>query len=79
MAGSFVDPKTALDSVKSSSWKFFNFRVAGGEMDRSYVLCKLCFNSGNRKIGQVKYCGALLREAIIKKKSQNCGPFPYPL
>ena len=62
---SFVDPKIVLDSIKSSSWKFFNFWVAGGDVDRSYVLCKLCFNSGNRKIGQVKYCGALLREAII--------------
>ena len=41
MDGSFVDAKTALDSVKSSSWKFFNFRVAGGYVDRSYVHCKL--------------------------------------
>ena len=44
MAASFVDPKTVLDSVKSSSWKFLNFRVAGGDVDRSYVHCKLYTN-----------------------------------
>ena len=42
---SFVDPKIVLDSIKSSSWKFFNFWVAGGDEDRSYVYCKLCFES----------------------------------
>ena len=26
-------------------------------MDRSYVHCKLCFDSGNKKRAQVKYCG----------------------
>ena len=26
---SFVEPKAVLGSVKSSSWKFFNFRVSG--------------------------------------------------
>ena len=41
MAESFGDPKTALDSVKSSSWMFFNFRVAGGDVVRSYVHCEL--------------------------------------
>ena len=53
---SFLEPKAVLDSVKSSSWKFFNFRVADGDVDRSYVHCKLCFDTGNRKRAQVKYC-----------------------
>ena len=77
MAGSFVDPKTALDSVKSSSWKFFNFRVAGGDVDRSYVLCKLCFKSGNRKRGQVKYCGALLIWPCIWKPGTRLTTRPW--
>ena len=80
---SFVEPKAVLGSVKSSSWKFFNFRVSGenrrnihfnkalrhsnehlyqsewtgGDIDRSYVHCMLCYNSGNRKRAQAKYCG----------------------
>ena len=28
-----------------------------GDVDRSYVHCKLCFDSGNKKRAQVKYCG----------------------
>ena len=27
---SFVDPKTVLGNMKSSTWKFFKFRLAGG-------------------------------------------------
>ena len=28
---SYVEPRTVLDSVKSSTWKFFKFQVAGGD------------------------------------------------
>ena len=29
---SFVEPKAVLGSIKSSSWKFFNFRVSATSM-----------------------------------------------
>ena len=57
MSDTYVDPKTVLDNVKSSTWKFFKFRLAGGEVDRSYVFCRLCLDGGNLKRGQIKYCG----------------------
>ena len=34
MGDIYVDAKTALDSVKSSTWNFFKFRMSGGEVDR---------------------------------------------
>ena len=61
-----------LENAKSLTWKFFKFWVAAGEVDRSYVHCKLCLDDGQRKkglivclfvretytcSGQIKYCG----------------------
>ena len=37
MGDTYVDAKTVLDNVKSSTWKFFKFRLSGGEVDKSYV------------------------------------------
>ena len=30
MGSNYVDPKTVLDNVKSTTWKFFKFRMEGG-------------------------------------------------
>ena len=72
MSESYVEAKVVLEKAKSSTWKFFKFRVAAGEVDRSYVHCKLCLDDGQRKkglivclfvretytcSGQIKYCG----------------------
>ena len=38
---SFVDPKTVLGNVKSSTWKYFKFRVVGDDIDRSFDLTLL--------------------------------------
>ena len=58
MGSNYVDPKTVLDNVKSTMWKFFKFRMEGGEVDKNYVFCRLCLDGGNEgKRGQIKYCG----------------------
>ena len=58
MGSNYVDPKTVLDNVKSTTWKFFKFRMEGGEVDKNYVFCRLCLDGGNEgKRGQIKYCG----------------------
>ena len=56
MTSNFVDPKTVLGNVKSSSWKYFKFRVAGDDIDRNFAHCVLCLESSNKKGGAVKYC-----------------------
>ena len=43
---SFVEPKAVLGSVKSSSWKFFNFRVSGENRRNIH------FNKALRQLGQ---------------------------
>ena len=58
MGSNYVDPKTVLDNVKSTTWKYFKFRMEGGEVDKNYVFCRLCLDGGNEgKRGQIKYCG----------------------
>ena len=57
MGENYVEPKTVLGSVKSNSWKFFKFRVSGADIDKSFVHCKLCLDGGEKKRGQIKYCG----------------------
>ena len=54
---SYVDAKTVLKSVQSSVWRYFKFRAVGDDYDKSFVHCKLCLDAGNKKKGQVKYCG----------------------
>lgn len=56
MTTSFVDPKTVLGNVKSSTWKYFKFRVVGDDIDWSFAHCVLCLERGNKKGGVVKYC-----------------------
>ena len=53
MSESYVEAKVVLENAKSSTWKFFKFRVAAGEVDRSYVHCKLCLDDGQRKKGLI--------------------------
>ena len=58
MGSTYVDPKTVLDNIKSTTCKFFKFRMEGGEVDKNYVFCRLCLDGGNEgKRGQIKYCG----------------------
>ena len=57
MAENYVEAKAVLDNVKSSAWRFFKFRVAGDDVDKSYVHCKLCLDKGQKNKGQIKYCG----------------------
>ena len=58
MGDTYVDAKTMPDSVKSSTWKFFKFRMSGGEVDKNYVFCRLCLDGGkDGKMGKIKYCG----------------------
>ena len=54
---SYVDAKTVHKSVQSSVWRYFKFRAVGDDYDKSFVHCKLCLDAGNKKKGQVKYCG----------------------
>ena len=58
MGSNYVDPKTVLDNVKSTTWKYFKFRMEGREVDKNYVFCRLCLDGGKEgKRGQIKYCG----------------------
>ena len=68
MGSNYVDPKTVLDNVKSTTWKFFKFRMEGGEVDKNYVFCRLCLDGGNEgKRGQIKYCGGTTIYYIVYK------------
>ena len=49
MSNNYVEPKTVLGSVKSSTWKFFKIRVSGADIDKSYVHCKFCLDGGEKK------------------------------
>ena len=41
MGDTYVDAKTVLDSVKSSTWKFSKFRMSGGEVDAfESIICR---------------------------------------
>ena len=58
MGDTYVDAKTVLDSVKSSTWKFFKFRMSGGEVDKNYAFCRFCLDDGKAgKMGKIKFCG----------------------
>ena len=58
MGDTYVDAKTVLDSVKSSTWKFFKFRMSGGEIDKNYAFCRFCLDDGKAgKMGKIKFCG----------------------
>ena len=57
MSENYLEAKAVLNEVKSSNWRFFKFRVVGGDVDKSFVHCKLCLDQGNKKRGQIKYCG----------------------
>ena len=57
MTENFVDAKTVLGNSKSSTWKYFKFRVADDDIDRSFAHCVLCLESGQKKRGAIKYCG----------------------
>ena len=57
MSENYLEAKAVLNEVKSSTWRFFKFRVVGGDVDKSFVHCKLCLDQGNKKRGQIKYCG----------------------
>ena len=37
MTDNFVDPKTVLGNAKNQTWKYFKFRVAGDDIDRSFA------------------------------------------
>ena len=49
MTENFVDAKTVLGSSKSSTCKYFKFRVADDDIDRSFAHCVLCLESGQKK------------------------------
>ena len=75
MGSNYVDPKTVLDNVKSTTWKF---RMEGGEVDKNYVFCRLCLDGVKEgKRGQIKYCGgttnsihmAFWKESMINRLS----------
>ena len=67
MGDTYVDAKTVLDSVKSSTWKFFKFRMSGGEVDKNYVFCRLCLDGGkDGKMGKIKYCGGTTMTSHLK-------------
>ena len=56
MGETYVDATTVLDSVKSSTWKYFKFRVSGGEVDKSFAFCRLCLDGDkDSKMGKIKY------------------------
>ena len=58
MSESYLEAKAVLNDVKSPTWRFFKFRVLeGGDVDKSYVHCRLCLDQGSKKRGQIKYCG----------------------
>ena len=48
MSENYLDAKAVL-KVKSSTWRFFKFRVVGGD-----VHCMLCLDQSNKKRGQIK-------------------------
>ena len=56
MTENFLDAKTVLGNPKSSTWKYFKFRVADDDIDRSFVHCVLWLESGQKKRGTIKYC-----------------------
>ena len=53
MTDNFVHPKTVLGNAKSQTWKYFKFRVAGDDIDRSFAHCVLCLESGHQKRGTI--------------------------
>ena len=57
MSENYVEAKVVLSSLKSTTWRFFKFRVSGADVDKSHVHCKLCLDGCDGKRGQIKYCG----------------------
>ena len=44
MSENYLEAKAVLNEVKSSTWRFFKFWVVGGDVDKSFVHCKLCLD-----------------------------------
>ena len=66
MTETFLDAKTVLGNPKSSTWKYFKFRAAEDDIDRSFVHCVLCLESGQKKRGAIKYCGGSSPEILAQ-------------
>ena len=49
MSENYVEAKVVLSSLKSTTWRFFKFRVSGDDVDKSYVHCMLCLDAGHQK------------------------------
>ena len=67
MNENYLKAKAVLNEVKSSTWRFFKFRVVGGDVDKSFVHCKLCLDQGNKKRGQIKYCGGTTNLLLLMR------------
>ena len=67
MSENYLEAKAVLNVVKSSTWRFFKFRVVGGDVDKSFVHCKLCLDQGNKKRGQIKYCGGTTNLLLLMR------------
>ena len=70
MSESYVEAKVVLENAKSSTWIFFKFRVAAGEVDRSYVHCKLCLDDGQRKKGLIVCMFVCQRNIYLLRSDQ---------
>ena len=67
MSENYLEAKAVLNVVKSSTWRFFKFRVVRGDVDKSFVHCKLCLDQGNKKRGQIKYCGGTTNLLLLMR------------
>ena len=67
MSGNYLEAKAVLNEVKSSTWRFFKFWVVAGDVDKSFVHCKLCIDQGNKKRGQIKYCGGTTNLLLLMR------------
>ena len=67
MSENYLEAKAVLNEVKSSTWRFFKFRVVGRDVDKSFVHCKLCLDQGNKKRGQIKYCGGTTNLLLLMR------------
>ena len=49
MSKNYLEAKAVLNEVKSSTWRFFKFRVVGGDVDKSFdkALIKYCGGTTN--------------------------------
>ena len=77
MSESYVKAKVVLENAKSLTWKFFKFWVAAGEVDRSYVHCKLCLDDGQRKKGLIvclRNIHLLRSDQVLWRQDKNDKP-----